>query len=63
MEAFPLLDENQAEIMLLDCTGLLIILSCDFLNQDDPSSGFAIMRELMMQDIDLSNGSAMTACR
>lgn len=62
MEAFPLLDENQAELILLDASGILTILSCDYLKQEEPN-GFAVMRQLISQDIEIVNGSAMTAYR
>ena len=67
LDAFPLLDENLAEIILVDTRGILYIISCDCLTTGDGSSsstdGIAALREVLVQDIDFYNTTAVKAFR
>lgn len=59
LDVFPFVDENQAEIIVMDSVGLLSVLSCDLLNKDDA----VILRKIIAQDVDISNATAMKACK
>jgi hypothetical protein len=63
IDSFPFVDENQAEILLLDSVGIITILSCDLFNQDCIASGSVILRRIIVQDIEVINATAMKTCK